>query len=202
MAHATAIHCVPEPCQVLGTPLKPFCLGHHLLFKRLGLAFASSAVADATPDQILEGIAICASRSYETTLAAMLTGEWNGIFSRWRSNLNGPWFHRRKADLEDAEFLFRAYLSDGYAHPPIRRYVADGYSLTITAPWEIVLKCELVRAGFSESEVLNGYLRARWYDYYTVRELHAAEVCKEAKRWKKIFWTAEDERAFREAGNE
>lgn len=149
-------------------------------------------MADAPTDQILTGIAICAAKTYEWTLDKILSGEWPGIFSHWRKQLRGPWYHRIKPDLEDAEALFRAYLEDGYSDPPIYRSAGGSNSISISAPWELVLKYELVRSGFSESEVLNGYLRARRYEFYAIRELRAAESCTDPKRWRKVFYTQAD----------
>ena len=59
---ATALATVPQPCRILGTVLRPFCLGHHLIFKRLNLPFAGNHEADAGEEDILIGIAVCAGR--------------------------------------------------------------------------------------------------------------------------------------------
>jgi hypothetical protein len=41
------------------------------------------------------------------------------------------------------------------------------------------------------SEVMNGYLPERWYDYFTVLELSQADGTPE-KDWKRIFYTQSD----------
>ena len=187
MAYANASDCVPEPCHVAGTPLNHFSLGHHLLFVRLALPFADAPMADATPDQILEGVALCAADPIEAQ-AAMLSGEWPDIVARWLKRVRKEW-RKRKGDWETAESLFRAYLIDGYRSAPVMQYASDGGTIKLTAPWENLLKCRLVMAGFSEREVLTGYLPARWYDYFTVCEIEGAKNCTDSKKWKPVFYT-------------
>ncbi len=192
MSYANASDCVPEPCEPAGTPLKPFCLGHHLLFVRLGLPFADSPLADASEDQILEGISLCAGASYESTLAAILSGEWEGVFLRWLHRLKKGW-RKSGLDWNETEALFRAYLADGYHEAPTMRHESSG-GIKFTAPWEQLLKCRLVMAGFDESAVINGYLPGRWYDYFTVCELRGVENCKtqdDARALKPVFMTRE-----------
>jgi len=193
---------VPEPCKVLGTALKPFCLGHHLLFKRLGLLFCGHALADVSEEDILVGIAICAGESYEKTLEQFLTGEWTAVFEKWLKDMRSAFaarlLRRRKFNknlIKDAEILFRAYLQDGYQPTPVWKHDIKG-GISLSAPWELVLKNRLVMAGYAETEVLNGYLPARWYDYYTVSELQWASKCKDEKKWRKIFYTQEDAKAI------
>lgn len=195
---ATAAATVPEPCRIFGTMLRPFCLGHHLLFKRLGLPFAGNPLADCGGDDIMQGIAICGGDSYETTLDQFHNGKWPRVFAAWTRQIEGPWWRRRKlskAFLADAEELFRAYLADGYQRPPVWNYKnKDGIELS--APWELILKNRLVMGGYTESQMLNGYLPARWYDYYTISELNAASQCSDKKNWTKVFYTADDHRAL------
>lgn len=186
---ATALATVPQPCRVLGTSLRPFCLGHHLLFRRLGLPFAMDEKAEAEPDEILIGIAICAG-SYEETLAAMLDGTWLGIVRDWRRRVEGFWLWPRTRDLKRAERLFRRYLATGYEEPPLWRH-KGGAAVEMTAPWEQLLKVRLMMAGFSESDVLNGYLPQRWYDYFTAIELEQASklTADGVKAWRPTFYT-------------
>src|ERR1700728_1431852 len=146
--YAQAAATLPEPCRVFGTMLRPFCLGHHLLFRRLGLPFAGSPLADAGSEDILVGIAICAGDNYETTLEQFHTGHWPRAVGDWKRQLRGPWWNRRKYSKEflaDAETTFRAYLMDGYQKPPVWNYQKDGLSLS--APWELVLKSRLLLTG-------------------------------------------------------
>jgi hypothetical protein len=189
MIYARADETVPEPCQVAGTPLRPFCLGHHLLFRRLGLPFANAPMAEAARDAIIIGIVVCAAR-FEDTLEAFLSGDWPRVMARWRKRVAGPWWKPRKVDWAEAEMLFRAYLQDGYKRPPVLRHETAG-GVFLTAPWEVLLKVRLVMAGFNEMEVLNGYLPGRWYDYFTALELDAAAKLKDPKHWRKVFHTQE-----------
>lgn len=184
MPFATAIDTVPKPFVVLGTPLRPFCLGHHLLFKRLDLPFCDNPDSDASADQFVRAIAICAGDSYEWTLSAMLGGDWPGIVGRWskRSRKRGNWQH--------AVDTFRDYLEDGNSFPPVCH--RGDSEVELTSPWECRLKCGLVGAGFSESEALNGYLPGRWYDYLTVAEFRQLQNCRDPKNWRKLFWTEAD----------
>jgi hypothetical protein len=183
---------VPEPCRIFGTALRPFCLGHHLLFKRLDLPFdeKGNPTPKCTRDAIMIAVAVCAA-SYETTLELLLNGEWDAFVSDWMRRVKGPFWRRRKVNWFDTEFLFRAYLSDGYQEPPIWDHTRT-VSIALSAPWEEMLKCRLVMAGFSESEVLNGYLPCRWYDYFTVTEMSQADKCRRPEHWKKIFYTKKD----------
>ena len=85
---ATALATVPQPFLVLGTPLRPFCLGHHLLFRRLQLPFADAPEAEATDEEILVGVAIC-SADYEQTLNEFLDDAWADVFAKWRRKVTG-----------------------------------------------------------------------------------------------------------------
>lgn len=194
---------VPEPCRVAGTWLKPFCLGHHLLFTRLGFPFADKPMAAASiPDHILPAILICAGHSYEWTLAGMLDGQWVDLVANWTRAAGGGFLRRRAVNWAESEENFRAYLADGYARPPLYRHISrgDGNSIDLTAPWEEVLKCRLVGGGFTETEVLNGYLPGRWYDYHTLAEFRQLETLERmgiagmknpAKSWRPAFYTTE-----------
>lgn len=187
---ANATECVPVPAQVAGLRLRPFCLGHHLLFRRLALPFAVGPDAKASQDELLLAVAIC-SRSYEETLGLLMDGEWHHLIDEWQRKLTGAWI-KRKIDPQRLERLFRDYLRDGYRHPPVWRREAGGRGMEMSAPWEQLLKCRLLMAGFSETDVLNGYLPGRWYDYYTVIELNAAQNCTDTKHWRRIFVTESD----------
>lgn len=183
---------------MFGTALRPFCLGHHLLFKRLDLPFddKGNPTPECKREDIMIAVAICASPSYEATLELFLSGEWNGFVSDWMRRVKGPWYRRRRVNWFDTELLFRAYLNDGYQEAPIWEH-EGGASISMSAPWEEMVKCKLVMAGFSESEVLNGYLPCRWYDYFTVTEIAQADKCKHPKHWKKIFFTKKDQEALK-----
>lgn len=186
---ASAAATVPQPWQILGTPLRPFSLGHHLLLRKMGLPFAGNSEADCGPEDVLLGVAVCAADPLEA-MEAFLAGDWPQIFKRWRARLRGPWWRRNKLNLWRAEVMFREYLKEGYALPPVWRRRSEN-ALEMTSVWPELLKCRLVLAGFSERDILTGYLPARWYDYFTVLEINMAKECKDAKNWRRIFYTAE-----------
>lgn len=186
MRFAEAPEMVPGPFRVGGTPLRPFCLGHHLLLRRMGLPFAGCAQADCGPEDILMGVAVCAA-SYEYTLEAVLDGDWPRIIETWRRRSLGPWWKHRRIDWEQSEVDFRLYLDDGYRMPPTWQYHhADVVELT--APWECLLRVRLIRSGFTESEVMNKYLPQAWFDYFTCKELEQFEHIKDLSNWRRIFY--------------
>ncbi len=159
----------------------------------MNLPFCSEDLEALTPEQTQIGIAICA-QSYEETLEQCLAGEWQRVFARWQRQLRGGWLRRRRmteAVLLEGQQLFRAYLEDGYQKVPLWKYQTKK-GIHLSAPWELVLKNRLMMAGYAESDVLNGYLPAKWYDYYTVLELAAAERCNDEKKWRRVFYTYED----------
>lgn len=186
---ATATDLIPEPHCVLGTLLRPFSLGHHLLLTKLGSPFASEPAADATPDQLGIAVFICAA-PYTESLAALLRGEWETEFKRWQKQIRPGLFAPRWQHHLELE-RFRDYLSDGYRRAPVWRHDA-ATGIRFSAPWECLLKSRLVAGGYSEAEVLEKYLPAAWYDYHTLAEISQAQLCPDAARWRKIFYTAED----------
>ncbi|GEM_PF-2246579 len=187
--YSKATDTVPEPCRVAGMWLKPFCLGHHLLFKRLGLPFTEAPLAESGVNETGIGILICSGESYEWTMSRLLDGSWQEFIQRMNRGVCGPWYARKRIDWREADSLFRAYLADGYRWPPVNRRDESKNAVRITAPWEVLLKCRLVQAGFSESAVLNGYLPARWYDFLTLKEMHQLETCSHPSRWRPVFFT-------------
>jgi hypothetical protein len=197
MRFAQASATVPEPCHVLGTSLRPFCLGHHLLFKRLKLPFCGNPLASACDEDVLIGIAICAQR-YEDNLEQLISGEWSKNIIRWKTKIAKQLSHQRQ--LNEGFLLFRAYLQDGYEHVPIWKYTS-AKGVALSAPWEVLLKNSLVMNGYSKTEVLNGYLPELWYDYYTVMELRSATQCQDSAKWRKIFYTEDDYRKHNPGGN-
>src|SRR5208283_684788 len=105
MRFACAADAEPEPSHVLGTALRPFCLGHHLWFGRLKLPFTEDPGADADEGQLLTAIAVC-SQSYEDTAALTQEGRWQREFDGWLAQLRGPWWKRHKPNLGEAERVF------------------------------------------------------------------------------------------------
>lgn len=189
---ASIIETVPQPCRIFGTALRPFCLGHHLLLTRLGLPYADNPMADGSVDEFLKAVFICA-HSYEATLEGLIQSEWKASYEKWTMRV-----HRSKSNVTEARAVFAAHLQEGYRIAPVWKHVNTS-SIKLSAPWEELLKCLLISAGFAMSDVLNGYLPERWYDYFTVMELKQSESCAE-KDWKQIFYTMTDAMEAEEAG--
>lgn len=187
--HADAVETVPEPRIIAGVVMRPFCLGHHLLLRAFGLPFAGSPEADAGPDDVFIGIAVC-GMSYEGASEAIRGGTFNGEVAAWRRKLAGPWWNPRMLDYDAIEAAFRDYLADGYKMPPVWTY--DGAGIALSAPWEVMLKTRLHQAGLAETEILNGYLPARWYEYFAAAEMEAMARCDDPKAWRKLFFTKSD----------
>lgn len=185
MRYVTSTAVVPEPCYIAGTQMRPFSLGHHLLFRRLGLPFAGSPDADCGQGDILIGVLVCA-QSYEQTLSELHSGEWDKTLQSWLKRVA-----KRRTNLDEAEKNFRAYLKAGYEMPPLWKHGGAG-GIKFSAPWEMLVKVRLQMAGFSETEVLNGYLPARWIEYFTAVEISQADRCEDATKWRPIFWTHDD----------
>lgn len=187
--HADARETIPLPRVLAGVVLRPFCLGHHLQFKALGLPFAGNGEVDCGIEDIIAGIAICGLTA-EGGAEAIRNGELPGIIDRWRKAMRGPWYAPRFVDWDEVEASFREHLADGYRMPPVWNHAGAGVSLS--APWEVLLKVRLMSAGLSEVEVLNGYLPCRWYEYFTAMEVESVDRCPDAKQWRKTFFTKED----------
>lgn len=156
------------------------------MFLRLGLPFADSPKAKCNAEQLLRGVFACAN-SYEADIEGQLQGEWALRFEQWVKRVR-----KQKPDMVEALAVFRAHLADGYRMAPVWRHVAVPGSVSMSAPWEELLKCRLVQAGFTLSEVLNGYLPEKWYDYFTLGELDQLKTCEDASKWRKTFYTIAD----------
>lgn len=182
---ATIVETVPTPCQVLGTVLRPFSLGHHFLFVRLGLPYADNPDADAEDVmQFFQAVFVCAN-TYKDNIEGHLSGEWSKRFEEWLKAVK-----KKQFNLKEAQAVFQKHLEDGYRMAPVWRHQVNGISLS--APWECLLKGRLVESGFSVDEVFEGYLPALWYDYFTSLELEAARDCSDRTKWKKVFYTFGD----------
>lgn len=192
---ATVADFIPDQHVVAGTVLKPFCLGHHLLFVKLGLPFAGRYDAPAEFWEIIFGVAVCAN-SYSDTLDSLYAGKWADEIKRWRRKALGSpltqLFRRPRFSECDVETSFREYLRTGYEMPPLWRRGSGGASLS--APWESLLQVRLSSCGFTESQILEGYLPRLWYHYFCAIESAALDRCDSEgiKHWKPIFFTESD----------
>jgi hypothetical protein len=204
--YATPTDLIPEPCAVMGTALKPFSLGHHLLLQKVESRFtdflfdwhkpdqreaAILAARSASADELAIAVFICAA-SYRDTLAAINDGEWSSSFDAWLKKLKPRWYNRTPFNHNAQAEAFAEYISLGYSRPPVHRH-ESAYGISLSSPWELLLKCRLVRAGFSEIDVLEKYLPAAWYEYFTLIEIQQSETCLQVKNWKNVFWTKQDQ---------
>ncbi len=182
---ATIIETVPTPCTVFGTVLLPFSLGHHVMFARHGLAFTDNPEADFTTDELLTGAFLCA-HTYEENITGHIRMEFSAAHERWVKQVK-----RRKFDLKEAGEVFREHLREGYRIAPVWRHTCVK-GVSMSAPWEMLLRVRLVHAGFTSKEVMNAYLPAAWYDYFAATEIEQLDKCEDASKWKKIFYTLQD----------
>lgn len=197
---ATPRDLIPEAHCVLGTLLRPFSLGHHLLLTRLELPYAGDPDAEATSEILALAVFICAAR-YSETQEAILRGEWSAAHARWTKKLKGRFYHRPKFVHERELKKFAAYLADGYRTAPVCRHQSAG-GVQLTAPWECLLQVRLIAAGLGRLETLELYLPAAWYHYHTAAELDQADDPNMTPaRWRKVFWTTEDEARYRAVPN-
>lgn len=191
---ATPSDLIPEAHCVMGTMLRPFSLGHHLLFVRCGLPFEGNVAIITNPDQLALAVFICAVPQTQT-LEAILRGEWEAEHARWLKQLKPRFWQPTRFRHDDEAEKFARYLADGYRRPPVWRH---GSGMSLSSPWECLLTCRLRSHGFSEREVNEGYLPANWYFYHTLRELKQADdYDPKHARWHRVFWTEQDEAWFR-----
>lgn len=165
------------------------------MFVRCALPFADNPNADCNADQLLLAVFACA-HTYEEGVEGQVSGEWATSYERWIAKVQ-----KTRPDMKAALATFRAHLADGYRMAPVWRHISS-QCITMSAPWEEILKCRLVRAGFSLSDVMNGYLPERWYDYFAVCEIDAFLACEDTSRWKPTFYTVEDALRDEESGGQ
>lgn len=196
---ATPRDLIPEAHCVLGTMLRPFSLGHHLLFERIESPFVGDREGDvvASPDQLALAVFICAA-PYSQTLDAILRGDWVSEHARWIKSLKPRWYQRSRFIHETESQKFSAYLKDGYRRAPVMRHaIANG--VEFTAPWECLMLARLMAGGFSFIEALETYLPAAWYQYHTLGEIKQAENLADITKWRRTFYTAEFAASFKAA---
>lgn len=187
---ATPRDLIPEAHHVLGTMLRPFSLGHHLLFARIGSPFEGDPAADATQDNLAVAVFVCAA-PYSVTLDAMLRGDWAGEYSRWLRKLK-PRFWRASRFTHETEIeKFQQYLAQGYQRAPVWRHKTAA-GIEFTAPWECLMISRLMRGGFSYTEAVEHYLPAAWYHYHTQAEIEQADNLTDIVKWRKTFFTEQD----------
>lgn len=195
---AKATDLIPEAHCVMGTMLRPFSLGHHLLLGKVGSPFEGNPGAEAGADDLSIAVLICAA-PFSDTQEAILSGEWAEIHRRWIQRLKPKFWQRTRFVHENELLKFGMYLADGYSRAPVWRHGMNS-SLTLSAPWELLIASRLGLAGMSLADVLNLYLPAAWYLYHTQSEISQADNCADVSKWRRTFYTEEDDNRLRAAG--
>jgi hypothetical protein len=96
---------VPDIHTVLGLRLRPFSLGHKILFSRLGLPFFTGH-RDATNADLITAVMICASRFDDARQFIIEGKETSKACAKWMKRI-------RMADFNEAFTVFMRYLDEG-----------------------------------------------------------------------------------------
>jgi hypothetical protein len=147
---------IPEPFQILGLRLKPFCLGHFLLLRRFECGFVSEASAVATREDLLLGILVC-SMSYEEFLDFLQEDNFLEQLRDWGKKAG-------LFDLKEKALLFQRYLTEGTEKPGVW-FEEDGEESA--AHWsQAVFNTLAGQLNASRSEALNMPLTQAFMDFY------------------------------------
>jgi hypothetical protein len=163
---------VPEPFQILGTELRPYALGHHLILERFENGFLSG---NGSVDDLIFGVIVC-SQTYDEALTFMRAPDRDEQAAAWAEKVKAQLASEGQGlDIVDKAELFQVYLDDG-RRIPVYSY-EDGKGSSVGAPWWQILKVTLLaELGLSESAVLNRPLRLSWLDYLSWREINGKGV--------------------------
>ncbi len=144
-AYLRAAH--PEPFTILGKRLKPFCLGHEILFQRFGNRFSVESNEAPRIEDCLTGVFIC-SQPYHNE--ASLEGFKIPMRARLVAKFFGPLY------IANAFDLFSRYIA---AHTEIPDFYSKGDSDSkeeVGTPTVQAVKVSLMsNLGLSEDEALN-----------------------------------------------
>jgi hypothetical protein len=155
-AAAYPLAAIPEPYQILGLKLKPYCLGHYFLLSRFGVAFASDDETEADLNDLLMGCLIC-SHTYEGFLDFLESPDFKKQIQDWGKVIGLDF------DLSEKVALFNKYISDACHQPTV---IYEGESSQSGAHWSQVLKCALIASGYDETTALNMPLAQAFADFY------------------------------------
>jgi len=150
---------IPEPYRILGLRLRPFSLGHYLLFERFHCAFLCADPALATRQDLLLGVLICSMR-HDEFLAFLEQKNFTQEITRWGKRIGLFDFPAKAA-------LFRAYLDAGRSEPNyIPMQPGDEHG-----DWAQNLKMTLItRLGYTEPQALDMPLCQALADYFRLAE--------------------------------
>lgn len=146
---------IPEPWQILGLRLKPFCLGHYLHMARFGIAFVDQAQREAKLSDLIIGVLIC-SMTYEGFTEFIQTADWKEELKAWGTKAGD-------FKLEEKVALMNRYIEDGSRQPAV---IFEGPASRSGAHWGQTLKVALLQIGYEKSQALNLPLTEAFADFY------------------------------------
>jgi hypothetical protein len=148
---------IPEPVQILGLRLKPFCLGHYFLLTRFDVAFVADESREATLQDLILGVLIC-SMTYEGFLAFLELPDYREQVQQWGAKMGIDF------ELGEKVRIFNEYLAEA-SRQPVIVYECD--TTTSGAHWALVVKATLTSAcGYTVGEAMNLPLRQAFLDFY------------------------------------
>ncbi len=148
---------IPEPFQILGLRLKPFCLGHYLLMERFEVAFVSDKDAVANLDDLILGVLIC-SMHYEEFLDFLFASDFEEQVRTWGNDVKADF------DLNEKCRLFNDYIVKG-SEQPVFFYESEGKPSG--AHWAEMIKLVLTgELGYTSSEALNLPLSQAFHEFF------------------------------------
>lgn len=159
MTAAAFIAAIPEPYQILGLRLKPFCLGHFIHMARHDVAFVSDTPKEAELSDLILGVLIC-SMNYEDFMTWLYSADVEAEMKEWGKK-------SKQFDFEAKVALLRSYITEGSKQPTVF-YERNGEPSG--AHWTQVLKLALVELGHDESGALNMPLGKAFEDYFKFAE--------------------------------
>jgi hypothetical protein len=172
-AYLKAAH--PEPYRILGKQLKPFCLGHEILFQRFGNKFSVESQEEPTLVDLLTGVFIC-SQPY--THGVTLDNFSIPIRVRLFSKLVGYSYLKKAAEQ------FARYIADHteIPHFDLDARADDEVTESLGTPTLQAVKISLMaNLGLSEMEALNTPFSMAFWNHLSFCEYKRALTILDAK---------------------
>lgn len=136
---------IPEPFQILGLALKPFCLGHYYAMRRFDVAFVSDESCDATVEDLILGVLIC-SMTPEDFLEFISSATCKEEIKTWGEQIG------LQFDLSEKVQLFNDYIERASRQPVI---IYTGETSGSGSHWSQTIKYALLNSGLSLQEATN-----------------------------------------------
>lgn len=154
---------IPEPFTILGRNLKPFSLGHELLFQRFGVNFSVESKDAPRYEDLILGVLLC-SQEFDQALLSLQ--------SRWLPLRLKLWAWRcGKFDVAKKMRLFHDYISEATKLPEYRQLREEGDPIKTGAPFVQTLKIYLMeKFGLNSAEALDTPYSLAVWDYFTSQE--------------------------------